>query len=164
VARFDLVEYKRAAPLDRGATPEQKALLRARAWLLGEWHAGREIRLQLKLHGIDIDLFLGQKTGAVLQVETGDAWCGAAFVQGMTGLFTEAAGLEATLLIRKMLPDTKVIGISMHNEVGFANRMLENGAHAYITKNSHQDEMFFAIREALEDRTYVCKEIRERMK
>jgi hypothetical protein len=98
VARFDLVEYKRAAPLDRGATPEQTALLRARAWLLGEWHAGREIRLQLKLHGIDIDLFLGQKTGAVLQVETGDAWCGAAFVQGMTGLFTEAARLEATLL------------------------------------------------------------------
>lgn len=74
------------------------------------------------------------------------------------------SGLEATLLIRKMLPDTKVIGISMHNEVGFANRMLENGAHAYITKNSHQDEMFFAIREALEDRTYVCKEIKERMK
>jgi DNA-binding NarL/FixJ family response regulator len=74
------------------------------------------------------------------------------------------SGLETTLLIKKMLPDTKVIGISMHNEVGFANRMIENGANAYITKNSHQDEMFFAIREALEGRTYICKEIRERMK
>jgi DNA-binding NarL/FixJ family response regulator len=74
------------------------------------------------------------------------------------------SGLEATLLIRKMLPNTKVIGISMHNEVGFANRMIENGAHAYITKNSHQDEMFTAIREALQDRIYICKEIKERMK
>ena len=74
------------------------------------------------------------------------------------------SGLETTTIIRKLLPETKVIGISMHNEVGFANRMLGNGAHAYITKNSHQDEMFFAIREALEDRKYICKEIRERMK
>jgi DNA-binding NarL/FixJ family response regulator len=73
------------------------------------------------------------------------------------------SGLETTVTIKKMLPTTKVIGISMHNEVGFANRMLENGAHAYITKNSHQDEMFFAIREALDDRNYICKEIRERM-
>ena len=46
VARFQLVEYKRAAPLDREASPEQQALLRARAWLLGEWHAGREIRIR----------------------------------------------------------------------------------------------------------------------
>jgi DNA-binding NarL/FixJ family response regulator len=74
------------------------------------------------------------------------------------------SGLETTAMIRKILPETKVIGISMHNEVGFANRMLENGACAYITKNSHQDEMFFAIREALVGRTYICKEIRERMK
>ncbi|MFN5333728.1 MAG: response regulator transcription factor [Bacteroidota bacterium] len=74
------------------------------------------------------------------------------------------SGLETTTMIRKKLPETKVIGISMHNEVGFANRMLENGACAYITKNSHQDEMFFAIREALTGRTYICKEIRERMK
>jgi DNA-binding NarL/FixJ family response regulator len=74
------------------------------------------------------------------------------------------SGLETTTIIRQRFPATKVIGISMHNEVGFANRMLENGAHAYITKNSHQDEMFFAIREALEDRKYICKEIRERMK
>lgn len=74
------------------------------------------------------------------------------------------SGLETTLLIREILPDTKVIGISMHNEIGFANRMLENGAHAYITKNSHQDEMFHAIREALEGRTYICKEIQDKMK
>ena len=74
------------------------------------------------------------------------------------------SGLETTTMIRKILPETKVIGISMHNEVGFANRMLENGACAYITKNSHQDEMFTAIREALQDRVYICKEIQERMK
>jgi DNA-binding NarL/FixJ family response regulator len=74
------------------------------------------------------------------------------------------SGLETTLLIRKLIPSTKIIGISMHNEVGFANRMIENGAHAYITKNSHQNEMFTAIREALEDRIYLCKEITEKMK
>jgi DNA-binding NarL/FixJ family response regulator len=74
------------------------------------------------------------------------------------------SGLEATLLIRKLMPETKIIGISMHNEVGFANRMIENGADAYITKNSHQDEMFTAIREALEGRIYICKEIREKMR
>ena len=107
VARFELVEYRKAAPLDHGASPEQEALLRARAWLLGEWHAGREIRLQVGIHAAagaggpphrSIDLFLDQKMGGVLQVETGDAWCGAACVQGMNGLFTEAARFEGTLL------------------------------------------------------------------
>lgn len=106
VARFDLVEYKRAAPLDRGATPEQKALLRARAWLLGQWHAGLEIHFKATLTGEDesdgpwrrrIELITGRETGSVVKVESGDWSCAAACVQGMAGLFSDRSRLAAVL-------------------------------------------------------------------
>jgi hypothetical protein len=100
VARFELVEYKRAAPLDRGDSPEQQALLRARAWLLGEWHGGREIRVRATIqredkaggvHGrpIRIELIGGLDTGSVVKGENGEWSCGAVSVPGTIGLFTD---------------------------------------------------------------------------
>lgn len=106
VARFELVEYKRAEPLDRAATPEQQALLRARAWLVGEWHAGREIHFKatVQLDGKAggpgrrrIELITGRETGGVVKVEGGDWSCAAACVQGMTGLFTDRSRFEGAL-------------------------------------------------------------------
>jgi len=106
VARFELVEYRKAAPLARVMSPEQEALLRARAWLLGEWHAGREIHFKVTLQGEDkadgpwgrcIELITGPETGSVVKVEGGDWSCAAACGQGMTGLFTDTSRFEIAL-------------------------------------------------------------------
>jgi len=106
VARFELVEYRKAAPLARVMSPEQEALLRARAWLLGEWHAGREIHFKATLQGEDkadgpwgrcIELITGPETGSVVKVEGGDWSCAAACGQGMTGLFTDTSRFEGAL-------------------------------------------------------------------
>jgi len=106
VARFDLVEYKRATPLARAMSPEQEALLRARAWLLGQWHAGREIRFTATYQGEDhsdgpwrrrIELITGRDTGGVVRVERGDWSYAAACVQGMVGLFSARSRLAAAL-------------------------------------------------------------------
>ena len=73
------------------------------------------------------------------------------------------SGLETIPFLLKKVPDIKIIGISMHNEERFAKRMIENGAKAYGTKNSHQSEMFRAINEVLEGRTYLCEEMQKKV-
>jgi hypothetical protein len=107
VARFDLVEYKRAAPLDRGVSPEQQALLRARAWLLGEWHAGREIRVRATIQREDkakgpwresLELITGRETGSVVKLASSDWSCALACVQGMAGLFTDTSRFEGSFV------------------------------------------------------------------
>jgi len=107
VARFDVVEYKRAAPLDREASPEQEALLRARAWLLGEWHAGREIRVRATNQGENkadgpslerVELITGRETGSVVQVDSGDWSCAAVWVPGTAGLFTDTSRFEGSFV------------------------------------------------------------------
>ena len=64
------------------------------------------------------------------------------------------SGIDATKLIKKGSPGSKVIGVSMHNQPSFAKRMLKNGALGYVTKSSQKSEMFEAI---------VSKEIQENL-
>lgn len=72
-------------------------------------------------------------------------------------------GIEATKIIRKVSPGTKVIGVSMHNQPSFAKRMIKNGASGYVTKSSGKQEMFDAITAAINGKTYICKEIQENL-
>lgn len=73
------------------------------------------------------------------------------------------SGLDTIRFLLDKSPNINIIGISMHDEVSFAKRMIENGAKAYVTKNSHHSEMLMAINEALAGRTYVCEEIQKKL-
>ena len=73
------------------------------------------------------------------------------------------SGIDATKLIKKGSPGSKVIGVSMHNQPSFAKRMLKNGALGYVTKSSQKTEMFEAIVSVNAGKIYVCKEIRENL-
>jgi DNA-binding NarL/FixJ family response regulator len=73
------------------------------------------------------------------------------------------SGIDATKLVRKISPGSKVIGVSMHNQPSFAKRMLKNGALGYVTKNSNRNEMFEAILSAYEGKVFICKEIQENL-
>ncbi len=73
------------------------------------------------------------------------------------------SGLEAVKLIREKSPDSRTIGVSMHNQPSFAKRMISNGAMGYVTKNSPKDEMYKAINEVMDGRTYICSEIKDRI-
>lgn len=70
------------------------------------------------------------------------------------------SGFEATEQIRKLSPQTKVIGVSMHSQPAYARKMLQVGAQGYVTKNSSKDEMVKAILEVDKGNKYVCDEIR----
>ena len=69
-------------------------------------------------------------------------------------------GFDATKLLRKYVPNSKVIGISMHSMPAYARRMLQLGAMGYVTKNSSKDEMITAIVEVNGGRKYVCEEVK----
>ena len=58
------------------------------------------------------------------------------------------SGIEATRAITTGLPQTKVIGLSMHDGRDAADAMLQAGAVAYLTKGAQADEIIAAIRAA----------------
>ncbi len=73
---------------------------------------------------------------------------------------TPVNGFEATKLIRKFSPGSKIIGISMHCMPAYARRMMQLGAMGYVTKNSSKDELLKAIVEVDNGNKYVCDEVK----
>jgi DNA-binding NarL/FixJ family response regulator len=69
-------------------------------------------------------------------------------------------GIEATQLIRKFSPGTKILGVSLHTQPTYARKMIQKGAMGYVTKNSSREEMFKAIMEIIDGKKYVCEEIK----
>jgi len=73
---------------------------------------------------------------------------------------TPINGFEATKLVRKFSPGSRIIGISMHSMPAYARKMLQMGAMGYVTKNSSKDELLKAIIEVNNGRKYVCEEVK----
>lgn len=69
-------------------------------------------------------------------------------------------GIEATQLIRKFSPGSKVLGVSLHTQPAYARKMMQQGAMGYVTKNSSGEEMIKAIIEIYNNRKYICDEIK----
>lgn len=69
------------------------------------------------------------------------------------------SGIEATKMIRRLAPGTKIIGVSMHNQPSFAKKMMRNGAMGYVTKSSNKNEMYDAIRTVMRGEKFICAEI-----
>jgi len=69
-------------------------------------------------------------------------------------------GIEATQLIRKFSPGSKIIGVSLHTQPTYARKMMQKGAMGYVTKNSSREEMFKAIIEVYNGKKYICEEIK----
>jgi len=68
-------------------------------------------------------------------------------------------GFEATTRIKKILPESKVIGISIFSNIGHVRNMIKSGASGYISKNSSKDEMIRVIKEVHAGGRCFCKEI-----
>jgi DNA-binding NarL/FixJ family response regulator len=69
-------------------------------------------------------------------------------------------GIEATQLIRKYSPGSRILGVSLHTQPTYARKMIQKGAMGYVTKNSSREEMFKAIMEIQAGRKYICEEIK----
>jgi two-component system, NarL family, invasion response regulator UvrY len=69
------------------------------------------------------------------------------------------SGIEATRLIRNHSAGTKIIGLSFHTQPDQAQEIIKNGAMGYLTKLSNPDEIFKAITEVHQGKSYICKEM-----
>ena len=69
-------------------------------------------------------------------------------------------GIEATEQIKKISPESKIIGVSLHTQPTYARKMMQKGAMGYVTKNSSREEMFKAIEEVYQGKKYICDEIK----
>ena len=72
----------------------------------------------------------------------------------------DMTGFDATKLIRKCAPGTRIIGVSMHTMPAYAKKMIRYGASGYVTKNSSRQELIQAILEVSEGNIYICNEVK----
>ncbi len=72
-------------------------------------------------------------------------------------------GLEATKKLLQINPEFKIIGVTMHDDDIFPQRLLKAGALGYLTKGSDINEMIHAMREVMGGRRYICPDIAQQM-
>jgi DNA-binding NarL/FixJ family response regulator len=65
------------------------------------------------------------------------------------------SGFEAAARLRKMVPKTKIIFLTMHGDVAFLKEAFRAGASGYVTKRSAASELVTAIYEVMKGRTYI---------
>lgn len=68
-------------------------------------------------------------------------------------------GIEATKEVIKILPNAKVIALSMHGNENFYSEMIDAGAKGFLLKNSKFEDVQKAIVEIYEGRNYFSPEI-----
>lgn len=61
--------------------------------------------------------------------------------------------------IRNFHPDTKVLIVSMNNEVVFGKRALQMGAHGYIEKDASPDDLIKAVHVVLSGKKYMSADL-----
>jgi DNA-binding NarL/FixJ family response regulator len=69
------------------------------------------------------------------------------------------SGIEATQLIHKNCPATKIIGLSFHTLPEYARGIFQSGAKGYLTKFSDPQEIFKAIIEVYNGNSYICQDM-----
>jgi two-component system invasion response regulator UvrY len=71
-------------------------------------------------------------------------------------------GFELTETICRDHPSTKVIGLSVSNQLNYVEKMMKAGAKGYLTKTSSLDEINLAIMEVHKGSEYICEEIKKK--
>jgi DNA-binding NarL/FixJ family response regulator len=64
-------------------------------------------------------------------------------------------GIEASKRIKKLLPKTKVIILSMYSYEHYINELLETGVSGYLLKDSSGRDIVNAIQAAIKNETYL---------
>jgi DNA-binding NarL/FixJ family response regulator len=68
-------------------------------------------------------------------------------------------GLAVTEMIRKEIPAVKVLVLSVHNNRDYIFRIIQAGAHGYVSKEASPDELMRAIQSVYEGEAFFSPEI-----
>jgi len=75
----------------------------------------------------------------------------------------EMDGFDCVRYLRKLVPKTKILVLTMHDSLQYAIRTLEAGAHGFLLKDSASKELITAMRTVLDGRAYMCPQASEKM-
>ena len=67
-------------------------------------------------------------------------------------------GLEATEKVTKKYPDINIIALTMHEEIGYFNKMIDAGAVGFLLKKTNKDELEKAITVVMQGDNYFSQE------
>ncbi len=70
-------------------------------------------------------------------------------------------GEEATGLVKKQMPDVKVIALTMHSDKHYIKSMLEAGVDGYLFKNCTYNQLIDAIKTVSSGKKYLSGDITE---
>ena len=68
-------------------------------------------------------------------------------------------GIDATRTLVADKPGTKVIALSVHNDIGYVSEMMKAGASGYLLKDCALDELARAIKTVLNGKRYVSPDV-----
>jgi DNA-binding NarL/FixJ family response regulator len=68
-------------------------------------------------------------------------------------------GFEVLDKIGKNRKDTKIIMLTMYNDLLTIKKALKKGANGYILKNLLEEEIFLGFKTVLDGKTYLCNEV-----
>ena len=72
-------------------------------------------------------------------------------------------GIEAAKRIRKQLPETKILILSMYSHEHYIHQLLETGISGYLLKDSSGRDIIKAIQAALNDETFLSPAISKKV-
>jgi two-component system, NarL family, response regulator NreC len=64
-------------------------------------------------------------------------------------------GLAAIAAVKQVLPKTRIVVLTMHDEVGYVRAAGQAGAVGYVVKSAVDTELLAAIRSVAEGRTFI---------
>jgi DNA-binding NarL/FixJ family response regulator len=70
-------------------------------------------------------------------------------------------GIEATRILKKDMPELKIIAVSMHSDRQFVKGILEAGADGYLLKNCTYRQLIDAIQSVNSGKKYLSDDITE---
>ena len=73
----------------------------------------------------------------------------------------EMNGIDTCKKLMELIPEVKVIAISMHKESSLIKLMLSSGAKGYVLKNAGQDEVIEAIKKVHSGKMFLDETVNE---
>ncbi len=67
-------------------------------------------------------------------------------------------GIEATQKLKDKYPDTEAIALTMHEEIGYFNKMIEAGAKGFLLKKTTKEQLESAIKAIFYGETFFSEE------
>jgi two-component system response regulator NreC len=68
-------------------------------------------------------------------------------------------GFDCARGLTKLLPDTKILALTVHDDVQYVLRILHAGAHGFLSKRAVSSQLITAVNTILSGETYISSEI-----